>query len=131
MQVLRGGEFKSVPAAELVPGDIIRIRIGDVVPADVKVRGRNRGIARTALDPPLIWPHRLALGPNAVTQLLEGDPLKIDQAALTGESLPVTKVAGDEAFSGSVVKQGEIEAVVHATGRARAWGMPSTKNRHG
>jgi H+-transporting ATPase len=38
-QVLRGGEFKSIPAAQLVPGDIIRIKIGDVIPADVKVRG--------------------------------------------------------------------------------------------
>ena len=37
-QVLRGGDFKTVPAANLVPGDIIRIRIGDVIPADVKVR---------------------------------------------------------------------------------------------
>ncbi|CAN1328167.1 ATPase 8, plasma membrane-type [Linum perenne] len=39
-----------------------------------------------------------------------------DQAALTGESLPVTKNPGDEVFSGSTCKQGEIEAVVIATG---------------
>ena len=37
-KALRGGEFKSIPAANLVPGDIIRIRIGDVIPADVKAR---------------------------------------------------------------------------------------------
>lgn len=52
----------------------------------------------------------------ADARLLEGDPLKIDQSALTGESLPVTKNSGDEVFSGSTVKQGEIEAVVIATG---------------
>ena len=67
-----------------MPGDIISIKLGDIVPADAR--------------------------------LLEGDPLKIDQSALTGESLPVTKNPGDEVFSGSTCKQGEIEAVVIATG---------------
>ncbi|XWS19140.1 hypothetical protein CRYUN_Cryun32bG0106400 [Craigia yunnanensis] len=52
----------------------------------------------------------------ADARLLEGDALKIDQSALTGESLPVNKKPGDEIFSGSTVKQGEIEAVVIATG---------------
>ncbi|KAL6180984.1 hypothetical protein ACLB2K_047642 [Fragaria x ananassa] len=47
---------------------------------------------------------------------LEGDPLKIDQSARTGASLAVTKNPGDEVFSGSTCKQGEIEAVVIATG---------------
>merc|ERR1712137_359085 len=52
----------------------------------------------------------------ADARLLEGDPLKIDQSALTGESLPVTKYPGSGVFSGSTCKQGEIEAVVIATG---------------
>jgi H+-transporting ATPase len=68
----------------LVPGDIISIKLGDIIPADAR--------------------------------LLEGDPLKIDQSALTGESLPVTKHPGDGIYSGSTCKQGEIEAVVIATG---------------
>lgn len=52
----------------------------------------------------------------ADARLLGGDALKIDQSALTGESLPVTRSPGDEVFSGSTVKQGEIEAIVIATG---------------
>jgi H+-transporting ATPase len=68
----------------LVPGDIISVKLGDIIPADAR--------------------------------LLEGDPLKIDQSALTGESLPVTKNPGDGIYSGSTCKQGEIEAVVIATG---------------
>ncbi|CAI8611135.1 unnamed protein product [Vicia faba] len=83
-KVLRDGKWSEQEAAILVPGDIISIKLGDIVPADAR--------------------------------LLEGDPLKIDQSALTGESLPVTRSPGQEVFSGSTCKQGEIEAVVIATG---------------
>ncbi|XLU94066.1 hypothetical protein S245_008418, partial [Arachis hypogaea] len=83
-KVLRDGKWSEQEAEILVPGDVISIKLGDIVPADAR--------------------------------LLEGDPLKIDQAALTGESLPVTRHPGEEVFSGSTCKQGEIEAVVIATG---------------
>ncbi|BFI30465.1 H+-transporting ATPase [Marchantia polymorpha subsp. ruderalis] len=83
-KVLRDGKWSEQEAIILVPGDIISIKLGDIVPADAR--------------------------------LLEGDPLKIDQSALTGESLPVTKKPGDEVYSGSTCKQGELEAVVIATG---------------
>ncbi|XP_015579193.1 ATPase 11, plasma membrane-type isoform X1 [Ricinus communis] len=83
-KILRDGRWSEQDAAILVPGDIISIKLGDIIPADAR--------------------------------LLEGDPLKIDQSALTGESLPVTKGPGDGVYSGSTCKQGEIEAVVIATG---------------
>uniref|UniRef100_A0A803KQS4 P-type H(+)-exporting transporter n=1 Tax=Chenopodium quinoa TaxID=63459 RepID=A0A803KQS4_CHEQI len=91
-KVLRDGQWQEQDATILVPGDIISIKLGDIIPADAR--------------------------------LLAGDPLKIDQAstllilssALTGESLPVTKRSGDEVFSGSTCKHGEIESVVIATG---------------
>ncbi|KAK3130929.1 hypothetical protein QOZ80_6BG0499780 [Eleusine coracana subsp. coracana] len=83
-KVLRDGRWSEQDAAILVPGDIISIKLGDIIPADAR--------------------------------LLEGDPLKIDQSALTGESLPVNKMPGDSVYSGSTCKQGEIEAVVIATG---------------
>uniref|UniRef100_A0A803KV81 P-type ATPase A domain-containing protein n=1 Tax=Chenopodium quinoa TaxID=63459 RepID=A0A803KV81_CHEQI len=51
----------------------------------------------------------------ADARLLEGDPLKIYQSALIGESLPVTRNPGDEVFCSSTCKQGELEAVVIAT----------------
>ncbi|HHM05115.1 MAG TPA: HAD family hydrolase [Gammaproteobacteria bacterium] len=82
--VLRDGEFKTVPARELVPGDIVKLKIGDIVPADV--------------------------------QLVQGDYLLIDQAVLTGESLPVSKKANEVAYANTVVKQGEMTAVVVNTG---------------
>ncbi|GJN08869.1 hypothetical protein PR202_ga26829 [Eleusine coracana subsp. coracana] len=83
-RVLRDGQWRELDASFLVPGDIISIKLGDIIPADAR--------------------------------LLEGDPLKVDQSALTGESLPVTKRTGDLVFSGSTCKHGEIEAVVIATG---------------
>ncbi|XP_016454590.1 ATPase 9, plasma membrane-type-like [Nicotiana tabacum] len=83
-KILRDGKWSEEEASILVPGDLISVKLGDIIPADAR--------------------------------LLEGDPLKIDQAALTGESLPVTKQPGDQVFSGSTVKQGELEAVVIATG---------------
>ena len=83
-RVLRSGKWEQVDARTLVPGDIVRLYLGDVVPADCK--------------------------------LIQGDYISIDQSALTGESLPVTKKSGEDAYSGSVVKQGEMVAVVTATG---------------
>ncbi|MEZ6097821.1 MAG: plasma-membrane proton-efflux P-type ATPase [Pirellulaceae bacterium] len=83
-RVKRGGKWLSVPARELVPGDLIRVRLGDIVPADAR--------------------------------LLEGDSVEVDQSALTGESLPVTRKAGESVFSGSIIKQGEIDALVYGTG---------------
>jgi H+-transporting ATPase len=83
--VLRDGAFKSIPARELVPGDIIKLRIGNIIPADV--------------------------------QLLQGDYLSVDQSALTGESLPVNKKVDELAYASTIVKQGEMLAVVVNTGR--------------
>jgi len=82
--VLRNGNFKSIHSRELVPGDIIRLRIGNIVPADV--------------------------------QLLQGDYLVLDESALTGESLPVDKKVDEVAYASTIVKQGEMLAIVINTG---------------
>jgi len=73
-RVKRSGTWQQVPARELVPGDLLRLRSGDVVPADVK--------------------------------LAEDEQLKVDQSALTGESLPVDKGRNDTLYSSSIVKKG-------------------------
>jgi H+-transporting ATPase len=83
-RVRRDGAWLEIEASDLVPGDVVRLRLGDLVPADVK--------------------------------LAQGDYLRIDESALTGESLPVEKQVDDVAFSGSVVQQGEMVALVGATG---------------
>jgi len=89
-RVRRDGEWKTVPARQLVPGDIIRLRLGDIIPADAK--------------------------------LMEGDPIEVDQSTLTGESLPVERKTDDSVYSGSIVNQGETEAIVYATGTGTYFG---------
>jgi len=93
-RALRDGTWQEIDAKLLVPGDVIRIRLGDVIPADVT--------------------------------LIDGDYLSVDQSALTGESLPVTKQSGDEAYSGTVVKQGEVVAEVGATGGQTKFGKTAS-----
>ncbi len=83
-RVKRDGKWVTPAARELVPGDVIRLRLGDIVPADAR--------------------------------LLDGDPVEVDQSALTGESLPASRKSGEAVFSGSIIRQGEIGAMVYGTG---------------
>ena len=83
-KVFRDGKWKDIAARELVPGDVVRIRLGDIIPADLK--------------------------------LFSGDYLFVDESALTGESLPVEKHKSDLTYSGSVIRQGEMNGLVVATG---------------
>lgn len=96
-RVLRQGEESVVPAAELVVGDIVQLRDGDMVPADLR--------------------------------LIDSANLKIQEASLTGESVPVEKDADqcpaesyaladrcNMAYSSSIVTYGRAEGVVVATG---------------
>jgi H+-transporting ATPase len=83
-RVLRDGKWGDPNASGLVPGDVIRMRLGDIVPADAR--------------------------------LLAGDPIEVDESALTGESLPATRKPGEAVFSGSIMRRGEASAMVYATG---------------
>ena len=83
-RVKRDGTWGVVPARELVPGDLVRLRIGDIVPADSNLTGE--------------------------------DSVEVDQSALTGESLPVSRQGGEVVYSGSIVRRGETNALVYATG---------------
>ncbi len=94
--VLRSERLNTLPAAELVPGDVIQLASGDRVPADLR--------------------------------LLQVKNLRIDESALTGESVPTLKdqhpvaieaVLGDRlcmAYGGTVVTQGTATGLVVATG---------------
>jgi Mg2+-importing ATPase len=99
--VLRDGQWVDIPRAQVVPGDVVRLSAGDMVPADAR--------------------------------LLESRDLYVQQAALTGESLPAEKQAhGDEVstrpdaenmvFLGTSVVSGTARALIVTTGTATAFG---------
>ncbi len=76
--------MEGLPAQRPGPRRCGAVRLGDIVPADVK--------------------------------LIEGQFLEVDQSALTGESLPVEKELNDVAYSGSIVRKGEMNGLVVNTG---------------
>ena len=80
------GSWSTIEAVQLVPGDVIAVKLGNIVPADARIISSPGGV------------------------------ISIDQAALTGESLPVTKEVGDIVLSSTTCKQGECEAMVIGTG---------------
>lgn len=88
----RDGKWTNVTSENIVPGDIIHVRLGDIIPADARILDDG------------------------------GDPIEVDQSSLTGESLPVTKASGDTLFSGSILRRGETDALVYATGERTFFG---------
>jgi H+-transporting ATPase len=88
-RVVRDGRWQTIAARGLVRDDVIRVRAGDFVPADVRLIG--------------------------------GD-LRVDQAALTGESREIARVANEVLYAGSIVRQGEATAIVVATGAKTYFG---------
>ena len=100
--VRRDGVAVTINAADIVPGDVILLTAGNTVAADC--------------------------------QIIEGEdesgnfnkPVSIDQAALTGESLPVTLRPGDSAMMGSQVVNGEVDALVTATGAQTFFGRTAS-----
>jgi Mg2+-importing ATPase len=92
--VWRDAQLREIPMRDVVPGDVISVRAGDLVPAD-------------------------AVLVSTVT-------LSVDQAALTGESLPVEKYVGDGPegllFAGTSIVSGIGQASVTATGPRTQFG---------
>lgn len=107
-KVLRDGKWIEIPRREVVPGDVIKLTAGDLVPADA--------------------------------DLFQARDLHVQQAALTGESLPVEKTATDpqshhqpntdenhKVFLGTSIVSGTGNAVVTVTGKSTTFGDIATR----
>lgn len=93
-RVVRDGMDQTIPAADLVRGDLVRVETGDIVPADLSLTDAFRCL--------------------------------VDEAALTGESLPVTKDVGEELRAGTVLVTGRAAGEVIRTGPHSALGRIAT-----
>jgi H+-transporting ATPase len=89
VRALRNGTWQTLLSRELVPGDIVHARVGDIVPADIEILHGNASV---------------------------------NESALTGESMDVTKEAGDTIFSASTISHGEVIARVTAIGTHSSFG---------
>lgn len=90
--VKRDGKWQTIDAALIFPGDLVLLATGSSVPADCRINPKEKG--SVANEP----------------------TIDVDQAALTGESLPVVMYSGDSVKMGSTVVRGEVEGTVEFTG---------------
>jgi H+-transporting ATPase len=88
-RTLRNGTWQTITTRELVRGDIVHARVGDIVPADLEI--------------------------------INGT-VSVNESALTGESIDVTKIAGQKIFSASTISHGEVIASVSAIGTKSSYG---------
>ncbi len=84
--VKRDRIWKTIEASSVVPGDLVLLSSGSAIPADCRITDHNK------------------------------KPIDVDQAQLTGESLPVTIYPGSPCLMGSTVVRGEAEAIVEYIG---------------
>ena len=89
VRTLRNGIWQTMLSRELVPGDIVHVKVGDIVPADVEIISGNASV---------------------------------NESALTGESIDVTKEAGETIYSASTISHGEVIASVTAIGVKSSFG---------
>lgn len=100
VKVVREGTEHSIPAQEVVPGDLILLSEGDRIPADSRVTEST------------------ALMVNNAPLTGESDPVPLEEEACTGELIESRNIA----FAGTTVVGGSGKAVVFATGMGTEFG---------
>lgn len=94
VQTRRDNKWQVLPASQLVVGDLVRLEVGNTVPADIKISDCKN--------------------------------ISVNEASLTGESLPQYKKPEDTAYTGSFLTTGSLTGVVVATGNRTKFGQTVT-----
>lgn len=93
VKVLRDTIWKTLPARELVPGDVIRVRIGDFIPADLEIGEGEISVDQSALT-----------GESASIEKKQSDPVYSGSIVVKGEATCVVTVIGEKTFFGKTVQ---------------------------
>jgi H+-transporting ATPase len=93
MRVLRGGEWISLPAREAVPGDLVSVKLGEIVPADAKIVDGDLSVDQSSLT-----------GESLPAELGPGDPVYSGSPIKRGEARCLVAYTGSETYFGKTAK---------------------------
>jgi H+-transporting ATPase len=91
-RVKREGEWLTIPARELVPGDLVRVRIGDLMPADVKVVDGSLGLDQSVLT-----------GESGIVDRSVGEIAYSGSAVKRGEATGTVNATGTSTYFGKTI----------------------------
>ncbi|MDE1727872.1 MAG: plasma-membrane proton-efflux P-type ATPase [Thaumarchaeota archaeon] len=92
-RVKRDGMWSVIPARELVPGDLIRVRAGDILPADIKIVGGNTDVDQSVLT-----------GESATVEKSSGEPVYSGSTVKRGEATGIVDATGTRTYFGKTVE---------------------------
>jgi H+-transporting ATPase len=96
-RVKRDGKWSTIPARELVPGDVVRVRIGDLLPADIKVVDGSLGLDQSVLT-----------GESGIVDKLPAEIAYSGSAVKRGEATGVVAATGVKTYFGRTISLLEL-----------------------
>jgi len=96
-RVKRDGQWSTIPARELVPGDVVRLRIGDLLPADVKIVDGSLGLDQSALT-----------GESGIVDKMTAEIAYSGSAVKRGEATATVEATGIKTYFGKTISLLEL-----------------------
>ena len=96
-RVKRDGKWSTIPARELVPGDVVRVRIGDLLPADIKIIDGSLGLDQSVLT-----------GESGIVDKLPAEIAYSGSAVKRGEATGIVEATGTKTYFGKTISLLEL-----------------------